>query len=74
MLAPRPIMRRAHAAYLAAVRRQATRFQVLSDAFGGTDPQAMEQALEALEGSQLKFDLDGAQWERAVSGVQGQRR
>jgi hypothetical protein len=59
-------MRRAHDAYLAAVRRQAARFQSLSDAFGGTDPQAMEQTLEALEASQMRFDLDGARWERAV--------
>jgi hypothetical protein len=65
-LSPPAIMRRADDAYLGAVRRQAARFQSLSDAFGGTDPQAMEQALEALEGSQLSFDLDGAQWERAV--------
>ena len=42
------------------------RFQTLADAFGGNDPQAMERALEALQTSQLKFDLDGAQWEKAV--------
>jgi hypothetical protein len=36
------------------------------DAFGGNDPQAMERALEALQTSQMKFDLDGAQWEQAV--------
>ena len=65
-ISPPSIMRRANDAYVAAVRRQATRFQQLSDAFAGTDPSAMERALEALERSQLKFDLDGAQWERAV--------
>jgi hypothetical protein len=59
-------MRRAHDAYLAAVRRQAARFQTLADAFGGSDPQAMERALEALQLSQMKFDLDGAGWEKAV--------
>lgn len=26
----------------------------------------MERALEALQTSQMKFDLDGAQWEQAV--------
>ena len=65
-LVPPPAMRGAHDAYVAAVRRQEMRFQTLADAFGGTDPQAMEQALEALEASQLKFDRDGAQWERGV--------
>jgi hypothetical protein len=59
-------MRNAHAAYLTAVRRQAARFQALVDAFGGTDPYAMERALEALEASQMKFDLDGARWEESV--------
>jgi hypothetical protein len=59
-------MRAAHERYVAAVERQERRFQALADAFGGTDPQAMEAALEALEASQMKFDLDGARWERAV--------
>jgi hypothetical protein len=59
-------MRDAHTAYLAAVRRQAARFQGLADAFGGSDPYAMERALEALEASQMTFDLDGARWEQAV--------
>jgi hypothetical protein len=59
-------MQRAAAAYLAAVRRQGMRFQRLADAFAGTDPAEMERALEALEGSQMQFDLDGARWERAV--------
>jgi hypothetical protein len=66
VLAPPSAMRRAHYAFLAAVRRQAARFQSLADAFGGSDPQAMERALEALEMSQMKFDLDGAGWEKAV--------
>jgi hypothetical protein len=65
-ISPPRLMRAANNAYTAAVRRQATRFQKLSDAFAGTDPGAMERALEALERSQLKFDLDGARWERAV--------
>jgi hypothetical protein len=65
-LSPPAIIRRGHDAYLDAVRRQAARFQSLSDAFGGTDPQATEQALETLENSQMSFDLDGVQWERAV--------
>jgi hypothetical protein len=68
-------MREAHGAYLVAVRRQAA--QALADAFGGSDPQAMEHALEALEASQMEFDVDGARWEKAViaackaSGVEG---
>jgi hypothetical protein len=65
-LAPPTAMRGAHDAYLAAIRRQAARFQTLADTFGGSDPQAMERALEALEMSQMEFDLDGARWERAV--------
>jgi hypothetical protein len=65
-LAPPTPMREAHDAYLAAVRRQAARFEALADSFGGTDPFAMERALEALEGSQMEFDLDGARWEEAV--------
>ena len=65
-LSPPAAMQRANAAYLAAARRQETRFQRLADAFAGTDPAEMEQALEALEGSQMQFDLDGARWERAV--------
>ena len=59
-------MRAAHARYVAAVDRQERSFQALADAFGGTDPQAMEAAFEALEASQMTFDLDGARWERAV--------
>jgi hypothetical protein len=65
-LTPPSSMRAAHERYVAAVERQERRFQALADAFGGTDPQAMEAALEALEASQMKFDLDGARWERAV--------
>jgi hypothetical protein len=70
-ISPPSTMRPANAAYLAAVRRQATRFQSLSDAFAGTDPRAMERALEALESSQMRFDFDGAQWERAVIAACG---
>jgi hypothetical protein len=66
VLAPPTAMRKGHGAYLAAIRRQAARFQTLADAFGGSDPQAMERALEALQTSQMKFDLDGARWEQAV--------
>jgi hypothetical protein len=65
-LRPPRSLRAAHAAYVAAVGRQEARFQALADAFAGTDPSAMERALEALERSQLKFDLDGARWEEAV--------
>jgi hypothetical protein len=65
-LSPPLMMKKAHDAYLAAVRRQQSRFQELSDSFAGTDPRAMEKALEALEWSQLKFDVDGARWEDAV--------
>jgi hypothetical protein len=65
-LSPPGVMRRANVAYVGAVRRQATRFQRLADAFAGSDPAEMEQALEALEGSQMQFDIDGARWERAV--------
>lgn len=65
-LVPPAAMRNVHDAYLAAVRRQATRFQTLADAFGGSDPQAMERALDSLQTSQMQFDLDGAAWEQAV--------
>ena len=65
-LSPPAAMRTADDAYLAAIRRQAARFQTLADAFAGDDPRAMEDALEALEWSQLEFDVDGAKWERAV--------
>jgi hypothetical protein len=65
-LSPPSAMRPANDAYMAAVQRQATRFQRLADAFAGTDPATMERRLEALERSQMRFDLDGAQWERAV--------
>lgn len=65
-LAPPTAMRKGHDAYLAAIRRQAARFRALADAFGGSDPQAMERALEALQWSQMRFDLDGARWEQAV--------
>jgi hypothetical protein len=51
---------------MAAVRRQAARFQKHPDAFAGTDPGTMERALQALQRSQMEFDQDGAQWERAV--------
>jgi hypothetical protein len=65
-LAPPSAMRKAHDAYLAAIGRQRMRFQTLADAFGGNDPEAMERALDGLQTSQMKFDLDGAQWEQAV--------
>jgi hypothetical protein len=65
-LSPPSAMRAGNEAYMAAVRRQATRFQRLADAFGGTDPATMERRLEALERSQMQFDADGARWERAV--------
>jgi len=51
---------------MAAVRRQAKRFQRLADAFDGTEPTTMERRLETLERSQMQFDMDGVRWERAV--------
>jgi len=65
-ISPPSGMRPAHDAYMAAVRRQATRLQKVSEAFAGTDPGALNRALEALQRSQMQFDLDGAQWERSV--------
>jgi hypothetical protein len=65
-ISPPVALRHANDAYVAAVERQATRFHTLANAFGGSDPIAMERALEALERSQLQFDQDGAAWERAV--------
>ena len=65
-LRPPRSMRAAHHEYLAAVGRQEARFQTLADAFAGTDPYALERALEALERSQLRFDFDGVRWEQAV--------
>ncbi len=68
-LAPPSVLRSAHEAYLAAIRRQEARFQTLAVSFGGTDPHAMERALAALSVSQMTFDLDGARWEEAVIAV-----
>jgi hypothetical protein len=68
-LAPPSALRSAHEAYLAAIRRQKARFQTLADTFGGTDPDAMERALAALQVSQMTMDLDGARWEEAVIAV-----
>jgi hypothetical protein len=65
-LAPPAAMREAHDAYLAAVRRQAARFEMVADSLRGSDPFALERALEALSASQMEFDLDGAAWEEAV--------
>jgi hypothetical protein len=59
-------MRVASEAYIDAVRRQATRLQAVSDAYGGTDADALYRAEQALQLSQMQFDQDGAQWERAV--------
>jgi len=65
-LSPPSTLRAANEAFLAAVRRQATRLQDVSDALTGTDPAATARALEALSSSQMLFDQDGARWERAV--------
>jgi hypothetical protein len=59
-------MRAASEAYIDAVRRQATRLQAVSDAYGGNDADALYRAEQALQLSQMQFDQDGAQWERAV--------
>jgi hypothetical protein len=66
VLAPPPPLQRTHDAYLAAVRRQAARFEAVADAFGGSDPHELDRALDALQTSQMTFDLDGAAWEQAV--------
>jgi hypothetical protein len=69
-------MQEVHDAYLAAVQRQTARFKAVADAFAGTDPQELDDALMALQASQLKFDLDGAALEGSliaackVSGVE----
>jgi hypothetical protein len=65
-LAPPSAMRSAHDAYHAAVRRQEARMKDVAEAFAGTDPQLLDRALFELQSSQMQFDLDGAQWERAV--------
>jgi hypothetical protein len=65
-LSPPAAMRAGNEAYMAAVKRQAARFQRLANAFDGTDPATMERRREALERSQMQFDEDGARWERAV--------
>jgi hypothetical protein len=65
-LLPPSTLRAANEAYLAGVRRQATRLQDVSDALTGTDPAATARALEALSSSQLLFDQNGARGERAV--------
>jgi hypothetical protein len=62
---PTPLaMRGANDAYRAALRRQESRMQDVSDAFAGSDPSALNRALMALQSSQA--DQDGARWERAV--------
>jgi hypothetical protein len=69
-------MRSANDAYRAALRRQVSRLQDVSDAFAGSDPSALNRALMAFGNSNLEADQDGAMWERAViaackaSGVQ----
>jgi hypothetical protein len=65
---PTPLaMRAANDAYRAALRRQESRMQDVSDAFAGSDPSALNRALMALQSSQA--DQDGAKWERAVIAV-----
>ena len=64
---PTPLaMRAANDAYRAALRRQESRLQDVSDAFGGIAPSALNRALMALQSSNVEADQDGAQWERAV--------
>jgi uncharacterized protein YceK len=64
---PTPLaMRSANDAYMAAVRRQVSRLQNVSDEFAGSDPSALDRALMALGSSQTEFDSDGARWESAV--------
>jgi hypothetical protein len=65
-MTPPSTMKPASDAYLGAVRRQEVRFQRLAAAFGGSDSQLVDEADQAVEFSQLEFDMDGAQWERAV--------
>jgi hypothetical protein len=65
-LTPPSVMQKVHDAYLAAVRRQQARFEAVANAFAGTDPQELDDALMALQASQMKFDLDGAAWEGSV--------
>jgi hypothetical protein len=57
-------MRAANDAYRAALRRQESRLQDVSNAFDGIDPSALNRALMALQSS--NGDQDGAKWERAV--------
>jgi hypothetical protein len=59
-------MRAANDAYRAALRRQESRLQDVSDAFDGIDPSALNRALMALGSSNVEADQDGAKWERAV--------
>jgi hypothetical protein len=64
---PTPMaMQAANEAYIDAVRRQVARLQEVSDAYGGTDPYALNRALQAVGQSNMEFDQDGARWERAV--------
>lgn len=64
---PTPLaMRAANDAYRAALRRQESRLQDVSDAFAGSDPSALNLALMTLGSSNLEADQDGAKWERAV--------
>jgi len=59
-------MRAANDAHRAALRRQGSRLQDVSDAFDGIDPSALNRALMALQRSNVEADQDGAKWERAV--------
>ena len=64
---PTPMaLRFANEAYIDAVGRQVARLQEVSDAYGGTDPYALNRALQAVGQSNWEFDEDGARWERAV--------
>jgi hypothetical protein len=58
----------ANDAYRAALRRQKSRLQDVSDAFAGSDPSALNRALMALSNANVEGDTDqdGARWERAV--------
>jgi hypothetical protein len=68
-MAPSASLTRIQRIYIAGVRRQEADMQTLSDALRGTDAQNVEQSMEQLERSQLRFDVESHAWERAVKVV-----
>lgn len=68
-LAPSASLMRIHRIYIAGVKRQEADMQAFSDALRGTDAQGMEQSMEQLERSQLRFDVESHAWERAAKVV-----